>query len=649
MLLPAIQTNEILKESFASFRREPLNTFRVNVRRTRAEQLRLLLSKPESIDLKTFQNEVLNFESGSWLRSRNIHFYIFETRSLMPDLEELIDQGILTLPGLEQALLSGDLELHGNYIWIQGSSVYAPRVKDQQQKLKQIQDALHILNDDQLSPLAKAQAIVKIPGFGENNATGLVMLFHHNEFALVNPVSKGILMKLGVTLTARTPLESIQYELQALKEELDAQDFLELDWFLYLCSRGKYIVSPLEPATGKEAKGTWIEYIKQVLEDAGEPLSVSEITMRVLARGMQTTGSTPERTVSKTLTTNPQIFERVSEGVYFLRQDAPDRLPGTTPRVELEDYSEPAFQDIYRNILAQEMRIEERILRRYHISLKTRGFVILSGLSGTGKTWLTETYANAVGARYLLVPVAPNWTTNEDLLGYVDPLNDSLYHHTSFSFFLESAALEHEQSLSEGRRPKPYHLVLDEMNLARVEYYFAKFLSAMEVRSREGVASIELGAQKVVHLYPNLCFIGTINVDETTHDFADKIYDRAQLVELTISRDALLKHMGDVPYRELLMSVWDAVHEIAPFAFRILTEIDVYVTEADKLGISWQEALDEQILQKILPKCKGADLRLGAALKNLEDILPSDTYPLTHTKVQRMKEGLQQHGFASYF
>jgi hypothetical protein len=187
------------------------------------------------------------------------------------------------------------------------------------------------------------------------------------------------------------------------------------------------------------------------------------------------------------------------------------------------------------------------------------------------------------------------------------------------------------------------------MNLARVEYYFAKFLSAMEVRSREGVASIELGAQKVVHLYPNLCFIGTINVDETTHDFADKIYDRAQLVELTISRDALLKHMGDVPYRELLMSVWDAVHEIAPFAFRILTEIDVYVTEADKLGISWQEALDEQILQKILPKCKGADLRLGAALKNLEDILPSDTYPLTHTKVQRMKEGLQQHGFASYF
>lgn len=86
--------------------------------------------------------------------------------------------------------------------------------------------------------------------------------------------------------------------------------------------------------------------------------------------------------------------------------------------------------------------------------------------------------------------------------------------------------------MSEGRRSRPYHIVLDEMNLARIEYYFAKFLSAMEVRARQEVAAIDLGAQKQIYLYRNLFFIGTINVDETTQGFSDKVFDRVQLIEL---------------------------------------------------------------------------------------------------------------------
>jgi 5-methylcytosine-specific restriction endonuclease McrBC GTP-binding regulatory subunit McrB len=67
------------------------------------------------------------------------------------------------------------------------------------------------------------------------------------------------------------------------------------------------------------------------------------------------------------------------------------------------------------------------------------------------------------------------------------------------------------------------------MNLARVEYYFARFLSAMEVRVRYGTGRIELGPEEQVVLPPNLRFAGTVNVDETTHGFADKLYARAQL------------------------------------------------------------------------------------------------------------------------
>ncbi|MBD0389856.1 MAG: tetratricopeptide repeat protein, partial [Nostoc sp. C3-bin3] len=72
------------------------------------------------------------------------------------------------------------------------------------------------------------------------------------------------------------------------------------------------------------------------------------------------------------------------------------------------DYSEPSFTEISQSVRSKGLRIAERTLRRYHLALKTRKFVILSGISGTGKTWLTKAYADAVEAKYLPVPVAPN-------------------------------------------------------------------------------------------------------------------------------------------------------------------------------------------------------------------------------------------------
>ncbi|NEP60139.1 MAG: AAA domain-containing protein [Symploca sp. SIO2G7] len=316
--------------------------------------------------------------------------------------------------------------------------------------------------------------------------------------------------------------------------------------------------------------------------------------------------------------------------------------------VFIHQYVEPSFPDIYRKVLAQGLRISESTLRRYHLALKSRKFIILSGISGTGKTWLTKAYAEAVEAEYLLVPVAPNWTTNEDLLGYLSPM-DNKYHDTDFSAFLKKAEEGYQQAQAKQLTPRPYYLVLDEMNLARVEYYFAKFLSAMEVRMREGVAQIQLASDKQVLLPPNLYFIGTVNVDETTHSFADKVYDRAQLIELEASRQDLYDHLGEVPYSEILMQIWDEVHTIAPFAFRVIDEIKIYVKEAEALEVSWQDALDEQLLQKILPKLKGADDRVGVALKEFVDIVKDKDFPLSYKKATKMLETFNQHGFTSYF
>jgi len=322
-------------------------------------------------------------------------------------------------------------------------------------------------------------------------------------------------------------------------------------------------------------------------------------------------------------------------------------LAGLPHPVIIENKDEPSLATIWAALHDAGLTIDERTLRRYHLSLKTRGFVVLSGISGTGKTWLAEEYAKAVNARPLVVPVAPNWTTNEDLLGYLNPLSQT-YHDTEFSTFLREAADEYADATRAGRTARPFHLILDEMNLARVEFYFAKFLSAMELRTRSEDAFIELAPNRRVALTPNLKFVGTVNVDETTHGFADKVYDRSQLLELTITRDAVVQHLGDRPFAPFLADVWSVMREVAPFAFRVLDEISAYVTEAEALGVSWEEALDEQLLQKVLPKVKGTDRRVGGALRDFID-LTADRFPLSYEKAQTMFRTFEEHGFTSYF
>jgi hypothetical protein len=310
-------------------------------------------------------------------------------------------------------------------------------------------------------------------------------------------------------------------------------------------------------------------------------------------------------------------------------------------------YTPPSFPAIETDLGSSGLRLDPRTLRRYHASLSTRGFVILAGVSGGGKTWLAEAYAKAIGAVPLVVPVAPNWTANEDLIGFA-PALDGEYRHTPFSRFLQRAAAEYASAEARGNEARPYHLILDEMNLARVEYYFAKFLSAMEQRSRDGTATIFLSDELSVLLTPNLKFIGTVNVDETTFGFADKVYDRAQLIELEAPAETIAAHLAGTPHGDTLFAIWNAVNDVAPFAFRIAEEVKAYIDAAGELGVPWKEALDDQLLQKVLPKMKGTDPKLGDALRAVLDLTESD-FPLTARKARGMLADFDAHGLVSYF
>lgn len=121
------------------------------------------------------------------------------------------------------------------------------------------------------------------------------------------------------------------------------------------------------------------------------------------------------------------------------------------------------------------------VLENFFTLLTTRDLIVLAGDSGSGKTNLVKSFAEAIGGKYFIIPVKPNWTGAEDLLGYYNPIEQNYLSTLFLDAILEAS-----------KNPSiPYLICLDEMNLARVEYYFADFLSLLEERSK----------QPEIHLY----------------------------------------------------------------------------------------------------------------------------------------------------
>ena len=229
------------------------------------------------------------------------------------------------------------------------------------------------------------------------------------------------------------------------------------------------------------------------------------------------------------------------------------------------------------------LKYEMPFLRRFIAALLAKPFVVLTGLSGSGKTKLAEAFAAWLGApfeegvppsgealpendveesgvsvapsetsisggRYLLVPVGADWTNNEHLLGYPNALEEGKYVMPDtgvLAFLLDAAA--HPET--------PYFLILDEMNLSHVERYFADFLSAMEsnkrtIRLHGGPGAMKTGETDVpptLALPRNLFVIGTMNVDETTYMFSPKVLDRAQVLEFRVSETEMSAFLKNPP------------------------------------------------------------------------------------------------------
>lgn len=195
---------------------------------------------------------------------------------------------------------------------------------------------------------------------------------------------------------------------------------------------------------------------------------------------------------------------------------------------------EAALEALLAYVAGQGFIYEPWQVAAYVTALRTKPFVILAGVTGTGKSRLPALVAAGTGGALTLVPVRPDWSDSADVLGYVD-----LQGRFRPGALLEAAAAAREA-------PDRFHTVLlDEMNLARVEHYFAEVLSHLEGRRAvpEGGAATgpllarplhaAAGAWAEVGLPPNLALVGTVNVDESTYAFSRKVLDRAFTIELS--------------------------------------------------------------------------------------------------------------------
>ena len=325
----------------------------------------------------------------------------------------------------------------------------------------------------------------------------------------------------------------------------------------------------------------------------------------------------------------PELYDALSD---FYAENT------TENRGEAKLTDKEIIEHIKAYIDAKGFSYNEGLIENFYLSLKSKPFVILAGTSGTGKTRLVRLFSEAIGAtsangRYKLVSVRPDWSDSSDLFGHVD-LNGN---------FVDGAITKFVEKAMEDKS-NPYFLCLDEMNLARVEYYLSDILSIMETRDYRDneivTDDIILEGHKPLMLPENLYIIGTVNMDETTFPFSKKVLDRANTIEFSYvdlltdfnktseKVDALNQVKNSFLKTEYLyllnctdeekLKATDIcgklqnINEIlktanAHVGYRVRDEIVFYMLNNSRIDLlSEEDALDNEILQKILPRIQGS-------------------------------------------
>jgi len=313
-------------------------------------------------------------------------------------------------------------------------------------------------------------------------------------------------------------------------------------------------------------------------------------------------------------------------------------------------------------------KLSQRLQYAFHTALKTSDIsclTVMAGVSGTGKSAFPKFYAQAMGIHFLPLAVEPRWDSPQDLFGFLNYM-ENRYEATTLgraliqfnnSPFSDKHATLNNQVLM---------VLLDEMNLARIEYYFSEFLSKLEMRRNANLdeeedykdvsleifagypadPEKELKACSAIRLFAgkNILFVGTMNEDESTQSLSDKVIDRANVLHFG-KPDKLSNIEQNVPRQNtspLSIGAWEKwikkvnkqivpdldkfeqqLNDIntvladlgRPFGWRTFKAISTYIANYPDQE-NQKRAMADQIAMRVMPKLRGVDVNEHAAVFN---------------------------------
>ena len=286
-----------------------------------------------------------------------------------------------------------------------------------------------------------------------------------------------------------------------------------------------------------------------------------------------------------------------------------------------ENVTLKAFCDNFRNYACNSLRLYYDIadIRRFIAGMAVSKLIILQGISGTGKTSLANAFGTFLDNPSTVIPVQPMWKERTDLIGYYNEFTKS---------FNVTKLLEKMYEANYSR--DIYVTVLDEMNIARVEYYFAEFLSLLELPTADkrwlDVITDKWDSDPVkfvggkIKLPDNMWFVGTANNDDSTFSISDKVYDRAMILNLDQKCEEFTapktKQMHVSAERfERLVKEAEKEYALTKRNQRRLEKLDEYLIE--NFGITFGNRIMKQI-KTYIPVYVACG---GEELEALDDIL----------------------------
>ena len=319
----------------------------------------------------------------------------------------------------------------------------------------------------------------------------------------------------------------------------------------------------------------------------------------------------------------------------------------------------------FRNFAASQLHLYYKIetIRQLFAGMATSKLIILEGISGTGKTSLAYALGKFFSFDSAIIPVQPSWKDRSELLGYYNEFTKK-FNETEFLKALYVTTYRKELDV----------IVLDEMNLARIEYYFAEFLSIMEMRDHADwlidlipspVAGDPAQLKEGKFLIPqNVIFFGTANNDDSTFTISDKVYDRA--ISLFFDDkgrpfDAEFQEALQVPYAQLVTLYAEAINQYPiseamlekfeqldnfvikkfklAFGNRILKQLETFIPVFVSCGGKESDGFDFIFTNKILKKFESLNVAfLKDELKQLDSYLDKlygkNTFPMAHAYIE---------------